>query len=309
MGVGAVYFYRKKKMEESRERQIYRVTLAGSMVNLLLLVFKFVSAIVGRSSAMMADAVHSLSDFVTDVIVIAFVRISSQPEDEGHDYGHGKYETLATAVVGLILLAVGAGILWDGASSIVRFLRGGVLPRPGMVALVAAIVSILLKEALYRYTVFVGRRLDSQVVVANAWHHRSDALSSIGTAVGIGGAILLGERWRVLDPVAAVVVSLFIVKVAVQLLKPCMDELLEKSLPSDVESDILRAILSVPGVSSPHHLRTRKIGSYCAVAVHVRMDGAISLREAHNATTEMEARLKELLGRDTLISIHVEPVK
>ena len=226
------------KEEVAREKGIYRVTIVGSVVNFLLLLFKFFAGIMGHSAAMLADAVHSLSDFVTDIIVIVFVRISSKPEDEGHDYGHGKYETLATAIIGIILLGVGFGIFWNGASSIYRFLHGGSLQEPGMLALIAALVSVAFKEALYRYTVFKGKRLNSQAVVANAWHHRSDALSSIGTAIGIGGAILLGNHWRVLDPIAAVVVSFFIMKVAVKLLIPCVDELLEKSLPADVENEI-----------------------------------------------------------------------
>ena len=221
------------KEDAVREKGIYHVTVVGSGVNFLLLLFKFFAGIVGHSAAMLADAVHSLSDFVTDIIVIVFVRISSKPEDEGHDYGHGKYETLATAIIGIVLLFVGFGILWNGASSIYHFLHGGSLQEPGMLALIAALVSIVFKEALYRYTVFKGKKLNSQAVVANAWHHRSDALSSIGTAVGIGGAILLGNHWRVLDPIAAVVVSFFIMKVAVKLLIPCVDELLEKSLPAD----------------------------------------------------------------------------
>lgn len=292
-----------------RERGIYRVTVLGSIVNFLLLVFKFLAGTLGHSAAMLADAVHSLSDFITDVVVVVFVRISSKPEDEGHDYGHGKYETLATAIIGILLLFVGCGILWSGASSILHFLRGGSLQEPGILALVAALVSIVLKEALYHYTAREGKRLNSQAVKANAWHHRSDALSSIGTAVGIGGAILLGPRWRVLDPIAAVVVSFFIMKVSIRLLIPCVDELLEKSLPAEVEQEIQETILSFPGVSSPHHLRTRRIGSYCAIEVHVRMDGKISLEEAHRTATEIEKRLKEMFGKNTHIGIHVEPLK
>lgn len=292
-----------------REKGIYRVTIVGSVVNFLLLVFKFFAGIMGHSAAMLADAVHSLSDFITDIIVIVFVRISSKPEDEGHDYGHGKYETLATAIIGIFLLFVGFGILWNGASSIYHFLRGGSLQEPGMLALIAAVVSIVLKEALYQYTVFQGKKLNSQAVVANAWHHRSDALSSIGTAIGIGGAILLGDRWRVLDPLAAVIVSFFIMKVAIQLLIPCVDELLEKSLPADVENKIQETILSFPGVSSPHHLRTRRIGNYYAIEVHVRMDGRISLEEAHHTATAIENKLKELFGKNTHVGIHLEPIK
>ncbi|WP_346713651.1 cation diffusion facilitator family transporter [Mediterranea massiliensis] len=301
---------RKEKSEEAaREAGIYRVTLVGSVVNLLLLVFKFVAGILGHSAAMLADAVHSLSDFVTDIIVIVFVRISSKPEDEGHDYGHGKYETLATAIIGLVLLFVGFGILWNGATSIWDFWQGGELKEPGMLALWAALVSILFKELLYQYTVLKGRRLNSQAVVANAWHHRSDALSSIGTAVGIGGAILLGERWLILDPLAAVVVSLFIMKVAIQLLVPCVEELLEKSLPAEVEEKIKQEILSFPGVTLPHHLRTRRIGSSYAIEVHIRMDGQITLEEAHRTATAIENRLKSEFGSRTYINIHVEPVK
>lgn len=297
------------KKEVTREREIYRVTLVGSAVNFLLLVFKFFAGIMGHSAAMLADAVHSLSDFITDMVVIVFVRISAKPEDEGHDYGHGKYETLATAIIGMLLLAVGFGICWNGGSTIYRFLQGGELQKPGMLALKAALLSIVFKEILYQYTAFKGKRLNSQAVIANAWHHRSDALSSIGTAAGIGGAILLGDRWLVLDPVAAVIVSFFIMRVAVRLLLPCVEELLEKSLPAETEEEIMKTILSFPGVSSPHHLRTRRIGSYCAIEVHVRMDGRITLEEAHRTATAIEKRLKEQFGSGTLTSIHVEPVK
>lgn len=165
-----------RQKKENREKEIYRVTVVGSVVNLLLLVFKFFAGVAGHSAAMLADAVHSLSDFITDIIVIVFVRISAKPEDEGHDYGHGKYETLATAIIGIFLLFVGFGIFWNGASSIYDFLQGGTLQEPGILALVAAIVSIVFKEVLYQYTAYKGRKLNSQAVVANAWHHRSGAL-------------------------------------------------------------------------------------------------------------------------------------
>lgn len=294
---------------DAREREIYRVTLAGSVVNLLLLLFKFVAGIAGHSAAMVADAVHSLSDFATDMVVILFVHISSKPEDAGHDYGHGKYETLATAIIGLALLCVGIGILWNGLTAVWQFWQGDALQRPGGVALAAALVSVLSKEAVYRYTIRAGKRCRSQAVIANAWHHRSDALSSIGTAIGIGGAFLLGERWCVLDPLAAIVVSIFIIRVAIQLLVPCINELLEKSLPPEIEEEIEQTILSFPGVCSPHHLRTRRIGNHFAMEVHVRMDGHLSLEEAHRKATEIEIELRRRFGNDTHIGIHVEPIK
>lgn len=292
-----------------REKEIFKVTWIGSIVNFLLLVFKFVAGIVGHSAAMVADAVHSLSDFVTDIIVIVFVRISGKPEDEGHDYGHGKYETLATAIIGLILFLVGIGILFNGAKSVIASIGGETLTAPSMLALVAAGLSILLKELVYRYTIHESKRLNSQAMVANAWHHRSDAFSSIGTLVGIGGAICLGERWRILDPLAAIVVSIFIMRVAVQLLKPCVDELLEHSLPAETENRILEIIRSFPEVSEPHHLRTRRIGNHLAIEVHIRMNGNTPLVEAHALASQIEQKLKDEYGVETHIGIHMEPLK
>ena len=295
--------------ESKREKEIYKVTIVGSVVNFLLLVFKFVAGILGNSAAMVADAVHSLSDFVTDVIVVVFVRISGKPEDKCHAYGHGKFETLATAVIGIILFFVGLGMFYSAATTIVNVVEGKTLEAPGMLALVAAVLSVLLKELLYRYTVYKGKNLDSQVVIANAWHHRSDAFSSVGTLVGISGAVFLGKSWRILDPIAAVVVSFFVIKVAIQLLKPCLDELLEKSLPAEVENKIIDIILSFPNVSSPHHLRTRRIGNLMAIEVHIRMDGNISLNESHDTATQIEQRLRQEFGDKTHIGIHMEPVR
>ena len=296
-------------MTQTREKSIYKVTWIGSVVNFLLLVFKFIAGILGHSSALVADAVHSLSDFVTDIIVIVFVKISGKPEDKDHRYGHGKYETLATALIGLALFAVGIGLLVGGATKVSEVLKGATLPAPSMIALVAAAVSIISKEILYRYTVIVGKRLNSQAVIANAWHHRSDAFSSIGTLIGIGGAIFLGEKWRILDPIAAIVVSGFIIKVSIDLIKPAVEELLERSLPEEIEKQILDIIESYPEVSSPHHLRTRRIGNHIAIEVHLRMDGQTTLEKAHTVASMVEKRLKEEFGPDTHVGIHMEPIK
>ena len=293
----------------NREKEIFKVTWIGSMVNFLLLTFKFVAGIVGHSAAMVADAVHSLSDFVTDIIVIVFVRISGKPEDEEHNYGHGKYETLATAIIGLVLFVVGVGILYNGTKSVIHTIEGKPLAAPSMLAFIAAALSIILKECLFRYTVHKSKNLNSQALVANAWHHRSDALSSIGTFIGIGGAICLGEKWRILDPLAAIVVSIFIMKVSIKLLKPCVDELLERSLPVETENKILAIILSFPEVSSPHHLRTRRIGNHIAIEVHIRMDGKTPLVEAHSLASKIEKQLKDNFGDDTHVGIHMEPKK
>lgn len=293
---------------KEREKRIYRVTLMGSVVNVILLVFKFIAGILGGSAAMIADAVHSLSDFLTDIVVIAFVRISSKPEDEDHDYGHGKYETLATSIIGLALLMVGLYIFYNGARQIWDVMHGAEIEQPGLVALIAAIVSILLKEWTYRFTVSVGKKVESQAVIANAWHHRSDALSSIGTAIGIGGAILLGKGWAVLDPVAALVVSVFIVKTALGLLTTSSGELLEKSMPKEVEKKIVDIVESEPEVSEVHHLCTRRIGNNIAIEMHIRMPGEISLKDSHTRASDIERMLRQHFGEHTHINLHVEPL-
>ncbi len=294
---------------ETRKQTIYRVTFIGFLVNLILSIGKLFAGIFGRSGAMVADAVHSFSDLATDVVVIVFARISSKPKDDGHDYGHGKYETLATIIISLALAAVGTGILIDSIRSIRVVLDGGLLERPGVVALLAAALSIASKEILYHYTLRVGRAIESPSVIANAWHHRSDALSSIGTLVGIGCAYFLGDKWRIADPIAALLVSVFIYKIALDLIRSGIDELLERSLPADVEQEILDIVSSNPEICEPHNLRTRRIGASIAIEVHVRMDGTMSVSHSHALTVEIEQRLRERFGSGTMIAIHVEPVK
>ncbi|MBR0188105.1 MAG: cation transporter [Prevotella sp.] len=290
-----------------RNKEIYKVTMVGGAVNVVLLLFKFVAGIVGHSAAMIADAVHSLSDFVTDIIVLVFVRISGKPTDKSHEYGHGKYETLATTLIGLALLIVAVGIVYSALTKIIAWAEGGTLEAPGMLALWAALLSIILKEAVFHYSMVEARKLKSQAVEANAWHHRSDALSSIGTAIGIGGAIFLGERWTVLDPMAGIIVGIFIIKVAIDLLRNGIGDLMEHSLPDEVESEILQLAGSIPGVTEPHDLHTRRIGNHYAIELHILMDDDISLREAHNKSEEVENILREHYGKETHISVHVEP--
>lgn len=283
------------------------MTLVGSVVNVALLLFKFVAGILGHSAAMIADAIHSLSDFVTDAVVLVFIHISDKPRDKSHDYGHGKYETLAMTFIGMVLIVVAAGILFSGATRVEQWLEGESLEAPGMLALWAALLSILLKEAIYRYSMVKARELNSKAVEANAWHHRSDALSSLGTAVGIGGAIFLGQRWTVLDPLASCVVGVLIGKVAINLLRNAFGDLLEHSLPEAVEEEMLQLVASLPDIVEPHNLRTRRIGNHYAIELHIRMAGDITLREAHDKASEVEALLRQRYGQDTHVAVHVEP--
>lgn len=294
---------------KKREDEITRVTLAGSVVNLLLVGLKALAGVAGHSAAMVSDAVHSLSDFVTDIVVLVFVRVSARPQDEGHDYGHGKFETLATLFIGLALAAAAVGIVVSGATKLASWLQGEDLPSPGKIALWAALISIITKEILFQYTRIKGRKLNSPALEANAWHHRSDALSSIGAAIGIGGAIVLGERWTVLDPLASIVVGAMLVKVAWDLLGPSFGELTDSSLPTDMELEMLRIISAVEGVEDPHNLRTRRIGNHIAAEVHIRLDGKLTLESAHEKASEVERRFKERFGKESHIIIHMEPRK
>ena len=292
----------------NRSTRIYRVTLCGGAMNLLLLTFKFVAGIVAGSAAMVADAVHSLSDAVTDAVVLLFVHISEKPQDKTHDYGHGKYETLAGVVVGFVLFAVGLGIVYGGLAKVLVWARGEQLAVPGRLAFWAALVSIALKESIFRYTLRQSVVLKSQALEANAWHHRSDALSSVGTALGIGGAIFFGEKWAVLDPLASIVVGLFIVRVSVNLLRGGIGDLTEQSLPDAVEQEILQLAGSVEGVEEPHDLRTRKIGNHYAIELHILMDGNVPLLVAHDKATAIEDLLRKQYGEETHVVVHVEPI-
>jgi len=292
-----------------REKEIYRVTLWGSVANMGLVVFKFIAGFFGHSAAMMADAVHSLSDFLTDIVVMVFVRISAMPQDSTHDYGHGKYETIASFIIALALGAAAIAIIVSGAKAFAAWLNGSDLEAPRTIALWAALLSIAVKEALYQWTIRKGRQVESQALIANAWHHRSDALSSIGAAIGIGGALLLGNRWAVLDPLASIVVGAMLIKTVVDLLKGSMDDLTECSLPEETEQEIITIVHSVPDVENPHNLRTRRIGNRIAIEMHVRMAGHMTLDEAHQRASLIEQRLRERFGTQTHITIHMEPTK
>ena len=296
-------------MTMEREDQIRRITLIGSAGNVLLVIVKFIAGVAGRSSAMIADAVHSLSDLLTDFIVLLFVGISARPQDASHDYGHGKFETLASLMVSIALIGAAIGIIVSGASKFAAWLGGADLQSPGKVALWVAVISIVVKELMYQFTARKGRDLESQALVANAWHHRSDALSSIGAAIGIAGAVLIGGRWTVLDPLASIVVGAMLIAVALKIMRPSLGELTDESLSEAQESEIMGIISSFPEVSEPHNLRTRHIGNKVAIEAHIRMDGEMTLNTVHQITSEIERKLKGRFGDDTIVTLHMEPVK
>lgn len=293
----------------AREKQITRVTLIGSIVNLILTAIKIIAGVVGKSGAMIADGIHSLSDLASDIVVLIFVPIAGKAKDKDHQYGHGKFETLATLVVSLILMVVAIRLVASSAKSIISALSGNILPKPGYIALAAAIISIVSKEILYQYTALVARRTNSSVCKANAWHHRSDALSSIGSLLGIGGAVILGNKWTILDPVAAVIIGLMILFVAIKMAKAPIEELMEKSLDEKTEKEITDIILATEGVQNMHNLKTRRNGQSKIIDCHIRVKRTISIVEAHDIATNVEKNLKQKFGNETQTSIHIEPEK
>lgn len=292
---------------EGRSKTAVKVTTNGMIFNVFLTLFKFIAGISGHSAAMIADAVHSFSDFITDIVVIFGLKAAGKPADHNHHYGHGKIETLCAAFVGLALFVIGLGILQSGAEKIFAVASGGSLEQPGTIALVAAGASIITKEGLYRYTLNAGRSIKSDAMIANAWHHRSDAFSSVGTMIGIGGAIILGGRWVILDPIAAVILSFFIFKVAFDISYTNINELTEAALDKDTVDEISHIITSTVGVRDFHKLKTRKIGSNIATDVHIQVDKDLSLIEAHDICTEVENRLRAKFGMDSILYIHCEP--
>lgn len=294
-------------MKENREKAIRRVTVLGAAVNTMLTAIKILAGIFGRSAAMVADGVHSLSDLLSDFVVLVFTHISSKGRDKGHSFGHGKFETLATSLVSLLLIVVGAKMMASGIESIIAVFSGEVLPRPGYIALAAALISIVAKEIIYRMTAKVGEDYGSQVVIANAWHHRSDALSSIGSLLGIGGAIVLGEKWTVLDPIVSCCISVAIIIVALKIGMPALSELLDASLPEAVETEIVRIAESVDGVMDIHDLKTRKNGVSVIIEAHILVDASLSIVEAHDVSSRVEDALTARFGPETQVSIHVEP--
>lgn len=290
-----------------RTAKVTFVTLVGSVVNIILTVFKIFAGVLGRSTAMIADGIHSLSDLLSDIVVIVFVKISAKGRDKDHDYGHGKFETFATLIISLMLIVVAVNLMSGGINKIRQILDGGEVSSPGMIALWAAVASIVLKEILYHYTIIQGKALNSPMMIANAWHHRSDAFSSVGSLLGIAGAIFLGDKFVILDPITGCVISIFILVMAVKMSVPAIKELLDVSLPDDVEEKIEATAKSVKGVVDLHELKTRREGPGIIMEGHLVLDSDISLKEAHNISKKVEESLRKEFGPETQISLHLEP--
>lgn len=290
-----------------RSQKAKKITMVGFWSNAFLTFFKLFAGVMGHSQAMLADGIHSLSDFLTDIVVIIGFKITEKPEDDDHTYGHDKYETLATIIISMMLVFAGYNILKVGATEIINAIRGEVIKPPQRIALLAAGISIVVKDWLFRKTLKVADEIESDAVKANAWHHRSDAFSSLGTAIGIGGAIFLGESWAILDPIASVVVALFIFKVAIEIFLPALNELMESSLLPEQMEWIRNLLIDDESVITFHEVRARKLGNRVAIEFHIMVDENMSITCAHDVATHIEDALYEKFGFNSIITIHLEP--
>lgn len=289
-----------------RNREEKRCTLVGMTSDVCLSAVKIVTGIVGHSSAILADGIHSIGDTVTDALVYAMVRLSGKGADDPYRYGRGKYETLAAFLISIILVVVAVGLLTEGVKDVWDALHGGTLERPHNIALVVGIIAVMVKEGLYHYTRLTGLKTDSKALKAYAWHHRADALSTVATLLGVAGAMFLGEKWRVLDPLAAIAVSVLILVLAYRTGRPAVEELLEVSLPRDEQDSIAAIVNSTDGVKAFHNLRTRRNGNLRVVDMHIKVDGQLTVTQSHEITRDIERKLSDALG-EVMTNIHVEP--
>ncbi len=283
-------------------REIRRVTLWGLAVNLALSGLKFVIGLMAASQALVADGVHSLSDMATDVAVLVGLRYWSAPADQDHPHGHGRIEMLVSALIGVVLAGVAAGIIYRA----ILTLHSGTVARPNWPAFAIAVLSIVTKEALYRVTIHVGARVRSSAVLANAWHHRSDAFSSVPVALAVLASHLHPE-WIYLDPVAAIVVSVLLLHAAGKITWPALRQLADAGA-SEAEVVVMRGIIeTTEGVKSIHELRTRHIGSGLQLDVHVLVAPSLTVREGHGIATAVKQRLLNEMDGVVDVLVHIEP--
>lgn len=290
-----------------RTRRATRVTRFGVLWNVVLTIIKFAAGFFGNSSALIADAIHSFSDFISDIAVLAGLKVAGKPKDASHHYGHGKFETITTLAITLTLFFAGGLMIYESISSIIGMFSGTDANVPRMITLWIALISILIKEGLYQYTLRAGKQINSSALITNAWHHRTDAFSSIAVSVGIAGSIFLGPDWRILDPIAALLISIIVIRFALKIFISAIDELAEASLGEEINREIMDTVKKVPGVIFPHAMKTRKIGSNYAIDLHIKVDPKLSIVEAHDISTDVETALEAAYGSETFTSIHIEP--
>lgn len=278
------------------------VTWVGLVANILLVIGKIAAGLAARSQALVADGVHSLSDLFTDAVVLVGLKLGRREEDENHPFGHARIETISGIVIGAILFVVGLGIAYNALTSIYEHKMAA----PGLLAIIVAMLSILLKEVLYRYTLHVGQKIKSLALISNAWHHRSDALSSVAVLIGVTAAYIKPE-WHLADAYAALVVTFFIVRVSLRLTWDGLKQVVDTAPDRAVLDQLVQAALRIDGVREVHDLRARYSGSQIFVEMHVVVDPNLSVREGHYIASAVRARLVNEVSDVTRVIIHIDP--
>ena len=278
------------------------ITIIGALVNVFLIVLKFITGIFGHSQALIADAIHSLSDLFTDIAVLIGLRVGRKAPDINHPFGHARIETMTSAILGLVLIGTACYLGFKASLNIYNHTEF----HPTGLALIGAALSIAFKEALYHYTVFIGKRLKSQLIIANAWHHRSDSLSSVAVLLGVSGAII-NPAWHILDAYATLIVSFFIIKVGLDILRKTVREFTDTAPEPTVLEDMRQCILEVEGVIETHDIRVRTSGGLYQMEAHILVDGGISVRDGHRIAKEAEKCLFDVLDDLDSVIVHVDP--
>lgn len=297
-------------MSEVKNRQLKakKVTLIGMFINFLLLISKLIFGIIGNSTALVADGLHSLSDFISDIIVIIGFRFTSKPADKKHNYGHGKIETVSTVLIGLLLIFISLTLFKSSITTIYNFyVNNTEINVPKSFVLYVVIASIALKEFLFHLTFKVGKKIKSNVLIANAWHHRSDSLSSIAAFIGIFLAILLGEKYAVSDPIASLVVSILIFKVGLDIIIDSLNQLIDVSLSDEEIKKIEDSINDIKAIKGYCNIKTRRIGYYVSIDIVILVDKNLNVEKAHNIANQLELNFYKIFGSESIINIHVEP--
>jgi len=284
-----------------------RITWRVAGANLGLSLLKVLAGYFGHSQAVLADGVHSASDFVTDILLLVSLRIAAKPPDADHQYGHKRVETLMAAAFGLILVGVGASFIRSGVIRIDQIVNYGLRYEIGWIATAGALVTAVCKEYLYHYNLRWGQRLNNQGIIANAWENRSDAMSSFGTFVGVTAVVVGGQRWTVLDPIITVIVAVLIIRFALGILLPNINILIGRSADQGVVESIRAAAESIPGVQDAHNIRTRFEGSDLAVDLHLDVLPTISVASGHEVAEQVEKRIKASVPTVEEVIVHVEP--
>ncbi|MBD5299109.1 MAG: cation transporter [Bacteroides sp.] len=288
---------------EKSARAIRKVVKIGCVVNALLMALKLSAGYFGHSDALVADGFHSLNDLAADILMLVFVGISYRSADSRYAYGYGKFETFSSFLISAFLVVVGCHIAWEAVESIVEYCHGEELPQPDIWTVVVVLLAMTCKEGLFRFYTYTGRKAHSKALVANAWHHRSDAFASIATLIGVTFSHFFGVGFRILDPIASLVLSLFILIPAVRLFRPAFGELMERSLPADDVELARKTALDVKGVKALTYIRTRRIGHHLVFDLGIRVDPSLNVAEGETVARKVEEALKETFCPHIVVSV------